>query len=271
MTEEGSGSIWALGDYDRFARELVWEFGPMLVAACDISPGQRVLDVAAGTGNVAIRAAEAGAHAVAVDITPESLEVGRREAEARGLTVRWVEGDAQSLPFEDAEFDVVTSAAGAILAPNHQATADEMRRVCRSGGTIGLINFRPERLSAAFFELFGRYLPAPPPDASPPLLWGDEAHIRTLFRDRATIETTRGQYVEKLSGDARSAQAYVDFYKENFGPAVAIYGSLADDPERAARLDHDFLELATRWNQGTEGEAEYHYDYLLVVARVPAS
>ena len=141
-------SMWALGDYHRFAKHTVWEFGPVLVDACGISPGQRVLDVAAGTGNVAIRAAEAGAHVVALDLTPENFDAGRREAAARGVELDWVEGDAASLPFADGEFDVVTSSVGAIFAPDHQAVADEMLRVCRPGGTIGMINFTPEGVAA---------------------------------------------------------------------------------------------------------------------------
>ncbi len=126
------------------------------------SPGQRVLDVAAGSGNVAIRAAEAGARVVASDLTPENFEAGRREARARGVELEWVEADAQSLPFQDAEFDVVTSSVGAIFASDHQAVADELLRVCRPGGTIGMINFTPEGLAGEFFELFGRYAPPPP-------------------------------------------------------------------------------------------------------------
>jgi SAM-dependent methyltransferase len=189
--------MWALGDYHRFAKELIWSFGPVLVEACGITPGQRVLDVAAGTGNVAIRAAEAGADVVALDITPESLAAGRREAESRGVELEWVEGDAQALPFGQDEFDVVTSSAGAMFAPDHQAVADEMVRVCRPGGTIGLITFVPAGLGAELFELFGRYAPPPAPGEQPPILWGDEAHVRELFGDRVpSLELTQKQYVD---------------------------------------------------------------------------
>ena len=119
----GMSTVWAAGDYHRFATELIWHFGPELVADCGIGPGQRVLDVAAGTGNVALRAAERGATVTACDITPEQLALGRREAEARGLEIEWIEADAQGLPFADDAFDVVTSAAGAIFAPDHGAVA----------------------------------------------------------------------------------------------------------------------------------------------------
>lgn len=261
-------TIWALGDYHRFAKELVWELGPILVEASGISRRHRVLDVAAGTGNVALRAAERGAEVVALDITPESLAAGRREAESLGLSIEWVEGDAQELPFEDASFDVVTSSAGAMFAADHQAVADEMLRVCRPGGTIGLITFVNERLTAEFFALLGEYAPPPAPGELAPILWGDEDHVRDLFGDRvSSLELERRQYVERLSGESRTPRAYVDFYKETFGPIVAVFASLADEPKRAAALDRELLELATRRNSGTPEASEYRYDYLLVIAR----
>ena len=256
-------SAWAQGDYHRFAQETVWTVGPVLVEACGIAAGQRVLDVAAGTGNVAIRAAEAGADVVALDLTPENFEAGRREARTRGVDLEWVEGDAEALPFGDGEFEVVTSSFGAIFAPDHQAVADELIRVCRPGGTIGMLNFTPEGLITDFFGALAPY--APPPPGSPPPLWGNEEHVRELFGDRVeSLEMTRREYVER----ADSPQDYCELFKRTFGPVVAIYADLADDPERAAALDRDFLEFATRANQGPpEGPAEYPYEYLLVVAR----
>ena len=130
-------TMWALGDYHRFATETVWELGPILVAASGVSAGQRVLDVAAGTGNVAIRAAQAGASVVASDITPEHFDAGRRAAREAGVELEWIEGDAQALPFADDEFDIVTSCFGAMFAPDHGAAANELLRVCRPGGVIG--------------------------------------------------------------------------------------------------------------------------------------
>jgi ubiquinone/menaquinone biosynthesis C-methylase UbiE len=258
-------AMWALGDYHRFATELVWEVGPVLVEACGISSGQRVLDVAAGTGNVAIRAAEAGAEVVASDLTPENFEAGRSEARARGVGLEWVEADAEALLFGDSEFDVVTSSFGAIFAPRHSAVANELLRVCRPGGVIGMANFTPEGLAGEFFELFGRYAPPPPEGALPPVMWGSEEHVRELFGDRvASLEMTRREYVERAS----SPGAYRAFFKETFGPAVATYASLADQPERMAALDREFLDYATRSSRGEpDGPAEYPYEYLLVVAR----
>jgi ubiquinone/menaquinone biosynthesis C-methylase UbiE len=248
--------MWGLGDYHTFAQEMVWGFGPELVDACGIGPGQRVLDVAAGTGNVALRAAEAEADVVALDITPENLAAGRAEADRRGLSIEWVEGDAQALPFADAAFDVVTSSAGAIFAPDHEATARELLRVCRPGGTIGMINFTPEGLASEFFALFGG--PTPPP----PVLWGSEAYVRDLFGDRvADLDTERRMLVERHPG---GPEGYVDFYKRTFGPVIAAYEA-AEDP---AALDRRFLDYARRANRGSP--AEYHYEYLLVTASVRA-
>ena len=261
-------AMWALGDYHAFARELVWDVGPVLVQACGIAPGQRVLDVAAGTGNVAIRAAERGAEVVASDLTPENFAAGRREAAAAGVELEWVEADAESLPFRDAEFDVVTSCFGAMFAPDHRTVANEMLRVCRPGGRIGLASFAPRGTADAFFGLFARHAPPPPPaGAAPPTLWGDEDHVRSLFRSRVdSLDMERRTYVER----APSPAAYRRLFEETFGPLIALRAALAGDPDRAPALDRDFTEFAERENVGEDGRAEYVYDYLLVVARTRA-
>jgi ubiquinone/menaquinone biosynthesis C-methylase UbiE len=258
-------AMWALGDYHRFAKELVWEVGPVLVEACGISAGQRVLDVAAGTGNVAIRAAETGAVVVASDLTPENFDGGRREAAARGVSLDWVEADAEALPFGDAEFDVVTSAFGAMFAPDHAAVANELLRVCRPGGMIGLASFTPEGLGGEFFDLLGRYAPPPPEGAMSPLLWGTEEHVRDLLGGRvASLTLTRAEYVEH----AASPQAYVELFRDTFGPLIALRALLDDQPARRVALDRELLDFATRASGGTPGgRARLVYEYLLVVAR----
>jgi SAM-dependent methyltransferase len=264
-TKAAARQIWALGDYHRFAKATVWELGQVLVDACEVSAGMRVLDVAAGTGNTAIRAAQAGAEVVASDLTPENFPAGQREAAAAGVELEWVEGDAEALPFDDAEFDVVTSSVGAIFAPHHQRVADELIRVCRPGGTVGMINFTPEGLIGDFFGALAPYAPAPPPDALPPPLWGSEDHVRELLGDRVDpLRLSRREYVERVDSPA----AYRRLCKETFGPVVAIYASLAGQDDRLAALDRDFLDFAVRSNRGAAGgPAEYHYEYLLVVAR----
>jgi len=258
-------AAWAMGDYHRFATDLVWDLGAKLVAACGIAAGQRVLDVAAGTGNTALRAAAVGADVVASDLTPEHFDAGRREARRCGVTVDWVQADAEALPFADGEFDVVTSSVGAMWAPDHRAVAGELLRVCRPGGTVGMINFTPEGLLTDFLAVFAPYMPPPPPGALPPTLWGSEDHVRALFGDHvAALEMTRDTYVERLPG---GPAGYCEYYKRTFGPVTATYAGLSDPGERAA-LDRAFLEFATRANDGPPGgPAELRFEYLLVVAR----
>jgi ubiquinone/menaquinone biosynthesis C-methylase UbiE len=254
--------MWALGDYHRFATATVWELGPVLVRACGISSGQRVLDVAAGTGNVAIRAALAGANVVASDLTPEHFDAGRRAARQAGVNVEWIEGDAEALPFGDAEFDAVTSCFGAMFAPDHQAAARELLRVCRPGGVIGMMNFTPDGAGGDFFRVLGSYAPPPPPGAIPPLAWGTENHVRKLFGEGVRpLTTTRHEYVET----AASPREYFDLFAHTFGPMVAIRASLAGQPARQSELDEAFLEFIARWNRGGE-RVRIPYEYLLVVA-----
>jgi SAM-dependent methyltransferase len=248
-------AMWALGDYHKFATmSSLWDFGPLLVAACGISPGQRVLDVAAGTGNVAIRAAEAGADVVASDLTPENFDAGRREASTHGVQLEWVEGDAEALPFGDDDFDVVTSAVGAIFAPHHRAVADELLRVCRPGGTIGLIAVVPSGPVLDLFELFTRYDPGVMIATGSPLQWGSEEHVRELFGDR----------VASLSLERRSFEpsplANLELLKANHPAFVAVHRDLVDQPDRAAAFDRELAELARRREQDTQ-------ELLLIVAR----
>jgi ubiquinone/menaquinone biosynthesis C-methylase UbiE len=259
--------MWAMGDYHRFAKATVWELGPVLANACGTSAGQRVLDVAAGTGNVAIRAAQAGASVVASDVTPEHFDAGRRAAQESGVDLEWIEADAQSLPFTDGEFDVVTSCLGAMFAPNHRAVASELLRVCRRGGVIGMINFTPGGAGGDFFRMLAPYAPPAPPGSAPPLLWGDEDHVRELFGEHLqSLTMARREYTESAS----SPREYVELFTHAFGPVVAIYASLSDRPARAAELDAALDQFIARWNRpaGSRFPAvQIPYEYLLVIAR----
>jgi ubiquinone/menaquinone biosynthesis C-methylase UbiE len=219
--------------------------------------------VAAGTGNVALAAAAAGAGVVATDITPELLERGRAGAAERGLVLDWREADAQQLPFPDASFDVVTSCIGAIFAPDQEATARELVRVCRPGGVIGLINWPPEGWVAEFFAVLGAA--APPPPGPSPLLWGTQAHVRALFGDAVTgLEAVPGELVVDHFPTPAALCAY---YRANFGPLVAAYAELGDDAAARAALDRELLAFAERTNRGAPGgPAVFHYEYLRVLA-----
>ncbi len=184
-------AMWASGDYPSMVETFLLPLGPPLVDACGIGSGMRVLDVAAGTGNASIPAAQAGADVTASDLTPELFEAGRRRAEAEGVALEWVEADAEQLPFEDESFDVVMSSIGAMFAPHHQDVADELVRVCRPGGTIGLLSWTPEGMIGALFRTMGPFAPPPPPGAQPPPLWGREEHLNDLFGARVEFHTTK--------------------------------------------------------------------------------
>jgi SAM-dependent methyltransferase len=259
-------AMWALGDYPAVAREAVAGVGPVLVEACGVRPGQRVLDVAAGTGSAAIPAALAGAEVVASDLTPELFDDGRARAATAGVDLEWREADAEALPFEDASFDVVMSAIGVMFAPHHAAAAAELVRVCRPGGTVGVLSWTPGGFVGQLFATMKPYVPAPLPGAQPPPLWGDEAHVRELFGDAVTgLQTRRGNLpVDRFA----TAEEFRDFFKANYGPTVAAYRGLADDAERTASLDADLAALgAAHLRTGPDGRPGMDWEYLLVTAR----
>jgi ubiquinone/menaquinone biosynthesis C-methylase UbiE len=254
-------AMWALGDFPRVARETIAEVGPTLVASAGVRTGAKVLDVAAGSGATSIPAALAGGDVIASDLTPELLEAGRHAAIAAGVAVQWTEADAEALPFADASFDVVLSSFGAMFAPRHQVVADELLRVVRPGGTIGLANWTPEGWVGQFFFVMVPFMPPLPEGALPPVLWGSEEHVRTLLGSGVTdlTFTRRVQPVTHFG----SARELVDYYKSNFGPTIVAYNSVADDPGRTAELDLKLLDFAER----TRGEGGWEFEWLEIIAR----
>ena len=257
-------AMWALGDYPAVASDLISGLGVALVQACDVRPGQRVLDVAAGSGNAAIPAALARARVTASDLTPELFEAGRAQAAARGAELEWVQGDAEALPFEDAGFDAVLSCVGVMFAPHHQRSADELVRVCRPGGTIGLLSWTPGGFVGQLFATMKPYAPPPPPGAQPPPLWGSEDHVRALLGDRVDSVVARHATV-RVDRFATPAD-WRDYFKANYGPTVAVFRGLAEQPDRAAALDAELVDLATRFDRGT-GSTVLDWEYLLLTAR----
>ncbi len=258
-------ALWASGDYPAVAAELIAPLGPALVRACAVEPGDRVLDVAAGSGNAAIPAAATGAVVTASDLTPELFAAGRRIATDRGVALEWVEADAEALPFADDSFDIVMSCVGVMFAPHHQATADELVRVVRPGGTIGLINWTPEGFIGKLFATMKPYAPPPPPAASPPPLWGSENHVRMLFSDRVSDLTTRRETVHM--DHCPTPIEFREYWKRNYGPTIAVYRFNQDQPDRLAALDADLLTLLTDWNLADEpGRTGYDAEYLLTTA-----
>ncbi|GAS89430.1 class I SAM-dependent methyltransferase [Mycolicibacterium brisbanense] len=254
-------ALWALGDYAAIAADVVAPLGPELVAACGIASGDRVLDVAAGTGNAAIPAAMTGAHVVASDLCPELVQRGRELATQRGVELQWREANAEALPFEDAEFDVVMSCIGVMFAPHHQQAADELVRVCRPGGRIGLISWTPEGFIGQLFATMKPYVPAAPAGVSAPPLWGGEAYVNALLGDAVVDITTHRR---DLSVDTfPDGAAFRDYFKANYGPTIAAYRGIADDPARVAALDADIAALGDR----NINDGSMDWQYLLLTAR----
>ncbi len=253
-------AMWALGDYPSVATTVIPTLGRTLVEACGVGPGQRVVDVAAGSGNAAVPAAEAGAEVTATDLTPELLEAGRAAAgEVPGL--RWKVGDAEDMPCRDAEWDVVLSCVGVMFAPHHELAAAELLRICRPGGTIGLISWTPEGFIGQLFATMKPYAPAPPPGAQPPPLWGSEDHVRELLgAGTSRIDTERRTVrVDAFPGPSD----FREFFQTRYGPTIAIYRSLADQPERATALDAELDALAAGH---TDDDGAMEWEYLLVRA-----
>ena len=258
-------ALWASGDYPAVATQLIPDLGRRLVEACGVRAGHRVLDVAAGSGNAAIPAAATGAQVTAGDLTPELFDAGRAMAAGRGVSLDWVEADAEAMPFPDNSFDVVMSCVGAMFAPHHQRTADEMVRVTRPGGTIGMINWTPEGFIGNLFATMKPYAPPPPPGADPPPRWGDEAHVRELFGDAVGDLQMRREIT--TMDVCPSPLDFREYWKRNYGPTIAAYRFNAADPDRVAALDRDFLRFLEQWNQATEsGQTLYPAEYLLVTA-----
>jgi SAM-dependent methyltransferase len=257
-------AMWALGDYPALAADIIPDLGKVLAQACGVRRGDRVLDVAAGSGNAAIPAAQAGARVVACDLTPELLEAGQRQAAQHSAELQWRQADAEALPFADGEFDTVMSCLGVMFAPHHQASADELVRVCRPGGTIGLLSWTPEGFIGQMFATMKPYVPPPPPGVQPPPLWGHEDHVRSLLGSGVT-EVTAQQRTVRVSHFTHP-EDFRDYFKARYGPTIAAYRGIADDPERTAALDHDLAELARRHDHGASTTV-MDWEYLLLTAR----
>jgi SAM-dependent methyltransferase len=254
--------MWASGNYPEMVETFLLPLGPRLVAACGIEEGTRVLDVAAGTGNASLPAAVRGARVTASDLTPELLDAGRRRAELEGLQLEWVEADAEHLPFPDASFDTVMSSIGVMFAPHHQAAADELVRVCRPGGTIGLICWTPEGMIGDLFKTMKPFAPPPPPGASSPPLWGSEEHLRELFGDRVTWRTLERENLDVTAFPR--ARDYGEHFKAYYGPTIVARGNAAKSG-REREFDEAVDAFCDRWDVGKDGQGRFDQEYLVAV------
>ena len=257
--KQGARATWAAGDFPAIARLTLWDIGPRIVEAAGVSPGDEVLDVGCGTGNAAIRAAQAGGHVTGVDLTPELFDAGRREAAAAGARLEWVQGDAEELPFTDESFDVVLSTFGAMFSPDHRRTAGQLLRVTKPGGRIGLANWTPDGFIGQLFKVIAKHVP-PPAGLRSPILWGTEARLQELFGDSIVeLRAVKRFYTFR----ARTPEAWIEDWKRWYGPTLKAFQAVGD--AGAPALHADLLELIARFNRATDGTMAVPSEYLETV------
>lgn len=258
-------AMWAAGDYPDIASSIE-PVAHDVVAAVGVQEGETLLDVATGSGNAALEAARRGATVSALDLTPELLDAARARAAAEGLEIVFVQGDAEQLPYEDGAFDRVTSVFGAMFAPDQERTAAELLRVCRPGGTVAVTAWTPEGLNGQMFGTIGRHLPPPPEGFKPPILWGVEDVVRTLFAPAAEVTCERRRATGSVH--APSVDAWMDYTERVLGPAVMAKRAL--EPQgRWGAARADLHALYERHNEAGDGSLLAHPEYLLTVVRKP--
>lgn len=257
--KERQQKTWATGDYARIGNPLVI-MGESLCEAADVHAGERVLDVATGSGNTAISAARRFCETSGVDYVPELIEYARQRAGIEGMRITFEVGDAEALPYPEAAFDVVLSTVGVMFAPDQEQTASELLRVCRPGGRIGLANWVPDGFIGSMFRTVGKHFP-PPAGIKPPPLWGTEERLQELFGDGvSSLETTRRTYVFRYP----SAGYFIEYFRSYYGPMNRAFESLGPDGREA--LEGDLGELIAEWNVSGDETAVLPSDYLEVVA-----
>jgi SAM-dependent methyltransferase len=259
--KERQRAMWAAGDYPTLAEFLV-SAGELVVERGGVQPGSRVLDVACGPGTATLPAARAGGIVTGLDLSSELLDAGRRKAEAEGIDVEWVEGDAEALPFDDGAFQYVISTFGHMFAPRHRETAEEMARVTAADGVIAMCCWTPEGLSGRIFKASGAYMPPPPEYASPPVLWGTEDHVRKMFCPVAR-EATFERHDVTLEWD--SLDGFADYFMSRFPTMVTAQRVLGD---RWPDLRAEIIELWNEANEADDGSLKISQEYLLSIVRL---
>jgi SAM-dependent methyltransferase len=253
-------STWMAGDFGRIAQYST-KVADEFVERLNIVSGIKMLDVACGTGNTAIAAARKGAHVTGVDIAPNLLEQARKRASAEGLSAKFDEGDAENLPYQNAQYDLVISMFGAMFAPRPEQVAAELGRVCRPGGRIAMANWTPGGLAGKMFALTARFIP--PPEGIPaPVLWGDEGVVRKRLGGIASrIDTTRRRIEMEFPFPPREV---VQLFRDYFGPTQVAFSRL--DPKQQAAYAAELENLWSEHNQGSGGKTVAPNEYLEVIA-----
>lgn len=250
-------AAWGSGDYALVGTTLNI-VGELLCEAVDLRSTDKVLDVAAGNGNATIAAARRFADVTSTDYVEALLERCRERADADRLTVTYRRADAEELPFEDNSFDVVMSTFGVMFTPNQEQAADELIRVCRPGGKIGLANWTPDSFIGNLFKTIGKYVP-PMPGMRSPALWGDEDHLDDLFGAKAMVDVTRKDFVFRY----RSPEHFVGIFRDFYGPVLKAFAAI--EPEKREALEADLYALIDDFNTAKDGSVVMRGAYLEVV------
>jgi SAM-dependent methyltransferase len=257
-------NIWSAGDYPDIAHRIE-SAAERLVEAADVGARHEVLDVATGSGNVAIVCAQRGANVTGLDLTPELFEAARRRAAAANVRCEWIEGDAEELPFPDDSFDRVLSTFGTMFAPRHERAAAELVRVCRPGGTIAVAAWTPEGGNGQMFKTVASHMPPPPPELKPPTMWGNEEYMRNLFGPLG-VDLSFARH--NVIFEAESPEAWLEYNERVLGPMVVARAAL--EPQgRWDPLHSDLLDLYRSLNLNRDGSFRAEGEYLVTVARVP--
>jgi ubiquinone/menaquinone biosynthesis C-methylase UbiE len=249
---------WSSGDYAVVGTTLQI-VGEDLCEALDLRSGQKVLDVAAGNGNVSLAAARRWCEVTSTDYVPSLLGRGKLRADADGMKITFKEADAEALPFADASFDVVVSTFGVMFTPNQDRAAAELARVCARGGKIGLANWTPEGFIGQMFKTLGKYLP-PPAGAKSPALWGTEARLKEMFgASSSAIHAERRHFTFRY----RSPQHFLDIFRNYYGPMLKAFAAL--DESNQQKLHQDLMALIGTMNRADDGTMVVPSEYLEVV------
>jgi ubiquinone/menaquinone biosynthesis C-methylase UbiE len=251
-------AAWSSGNYAVVGTTLQI-VGEQLCEALDLRPGAKVLDVAAGNGMASLAAARRWCTVTSTDYVPALLERGRARAEAEGLAIEFMAADAEDLPFDNGEFDTVLSTFGVMFAPNQDRAADELLRVCKAKGRIGLANWTPEGFIGQVFKTLGKYLP-PPPAAKSPALWGTRARLAEMFGSNVSLIEAETRY---FNFRYRSPEHFLNVFETFYGPIHKAFAAL--DQSRQTELRNDLNALIVRMNRATDGTMIVPSEYLEVV------
>lgn len=255
-------ATWEDGDYGQFSQYKT-EWDEDFISRLPVKSGSKLLDIACGTGNFCILAAQKGAEVTGVDIAANLVAQARSNAKNQGLKIQFEEGDAENLSYTDNSFDIVTSMIGAMFAPQPEKVASELLRVCKPGGIIAMANWTAEGITGEMFKINAKFAP-PPPGVNSPLLWGNEDIVRQRFGKgvKDLKLTKRIWQITFPFGEVES----VKFFRQYFGPVKRAFEALAVEPEKQMQLENELIEFWKKNNKATDNTLRCDAEWLEVIA-----